>query len=99
MSVAEPALEHLASLSHHELRRITHALLREWTADITVNRGGSFFDFDVTTPVALGVQHKQCYRLYLTSPQRSDLEDFRREAAALLSSPVAIVPFGVATDV
>jgi hypothetical protein len=88
----------LQTLTDHALRRITHALLREWASDATVSERGRFVDFGVTSVSVLGLQLRQRFRLFLRPVTAFDLGQLRAEAAVIGLAPVAVAPRGLAED-
>ena len=87
--------ECFASLSPKQLRQITHVLLREWVGNVSESSRGKFVDFGVVSSSALGLQHKQRFRLFPYPATTIELQQIQKEAAALGLDPVAVAPLGL----
>jgi hypothetical protein len=86
---------YFAELSLTNLRQITHALLLEWASGVSVSPRGTFVDFGVVSSSALGLQHKQRFRLFPHSVTTAELQQLQREALVVGLDPVAVTPLGL----
>jgi hypothetical protein len=87
--------ERLAGLSPAKLRKITHVLLLEWGSNVAVASRGTFVDFNVVSSSALGLRHRQRFRLFpypVTAPELRQLQD---EATVVGLDAVAVAPLGL----
>jgi hypothetical protein len=89
----------MAELSMEDLRQITHALLRESVSSVSVMSRGTFVDFGVTSLSALGLEHRQRFRLFPHLVSALDLRRLQEEAAAVGLDPVAVAPLGIEKDI
>jgi hypothetical protein len=85
----------MAELSMKDLRQITHALLLEWVSNVSVSPRGAFVDFGVTSLSALGLQHKQRFRLFAHPVTTQELGQLQREAAVIELDPIVVAPLGL----
>lgn len=88
-------VERFAELSPTQLRQITHVLLLEWAGNVSVSPRGTFVDFGVTSLSALGLQHKQRFRLFPHPVTAPELQQLQKEATVVGLDPVAVAPLGL----
>jgi hypothetical protein len=60
---------------------------------------GTFLDFDVTSSLALGLQHRQRFRLFPYSVTTLALQQLQREATVIGLNPIAVAPLGLEKEV
>jgi hypothetical protein len=87
--------ERFAELSPTQLQQITHVLLLEWVRSVSVSPRGRFVDFGVVSSSALGLQHKQRFRLFPYPVTTPELQQLQEEATVLGLDPVAVAPLGM----
>lgn len=85
----------VTELSVKDLRQITQALLLEWVSHVAISDRGTFVDLDVVSSSALGLQHRQRFRLFPHSVPALELQQLQREAAVSGLSPIAMAPLGL----
>jgi hypothetical protein len=87
--------ERFAKLSPAQLRKITQVLLLEWGSNVAVAPRGTFVDFGVVSLSALGLQHRQRFRLFPYPVTASELQQLQDEATVVGLDPVAVAPLGL----
>ncbi len=85
----------LGSLTLHELRKLTYALLREGGSEVATSPRGAFVDFSVTSVAPLGLPVRHRFRLFPRPVSGADLEQLQSEALAGGLAPVAVAPHGL----
>jgi hypothetical protein len=90
---------YMAELSIKDLRQITHSLLLEWVSDVAISDRGTFVDLDVISSSALGLQHRQRFRLLPHPVTILELQQLQREAAAIGRNRIAVASLGLEQEV